>query len=185
MFFEIQVQPEQEAIEKKKREMGWQVYATNGVHTSLEAVVWAYRGQYRVEDDWARLKGRPLGLTPVYLQDEGRIQGLVYLLSVALRVLSLVEWQVRERLQKEGAVLQGVYAGQASRKTARPSAELLLEVMKTISFSVVVVNSQAYALLAPLSDVQNRLLHLWNLPPDLYENVRRGIPTTHVLTSEP
>ena len=48
-----------------------------GVQMSLEQVVWAYRGQYRVEDDWARLKGRPLGVTPVYLQDQERIQGLV------------------------------------------------------------------------------------------------------------
>jgi transposase len=185
VFFEIQVQREEEAIEQKKREMGWQVYSTNGLHASMEAVVWAYRGQYRIENDWSRLKGRPLGLTPVYLQDEERIVGLVYLLSLALRVLSLAEWQVRERLQKECSTIQGVYAGQASRKSARPSAELLLEVMKTISFSVVVVNSQTYALLSPLSDVQKRLLLLWDLPPDLYENVRHHIQTTHPNTSEP
>ncbi len=43
----------------------------------LPQVVWAYRGQYRIEDDWSRLKGRPLGLTPMYLQDEERMQGVV------------------------------------------------------------------------------------------------------------
>jgi transposase len=103
----------------------------------LPQVVWAYRGQYRVEDDWSRLKGRPLGLTPLYLQDEGRIGGLVYLLSLALRLLTLLEWVVRERLRQEGTKLQGVYAGQPGRKTARPSAELLLAAMKAISVSVV------------------------------------------------
>jgi transposase len=142
VFFEIDVSREEGGIQEKQREMGWQVYGTNGLGMSLPQVVWAYRGQYRIEDDWSRLKGRPLGLTPLYLQDEGRIQGLVYLLSLALRVLTLVEWQVRERLQKEGATLQGVYAGQPGRKTARPSAELLLGVMKTISLSVVLVNGQ-------------------------------------------
>ena len=79
VFFEILVQREAGAIEQKKREMGWQVYGTNGVQMSLAQVVWGYRGQYRIENDWSRLKGRPLGLTPVYLQDEGRMQGLVYL----------------------------------------------------------------------------------------------------------
>ncbi len=185
VFFEIQVRRNEEVIQQKQREMGWQVYGTNGVRTSLEQVVWAYRGQYRIEDDWARLKGRPLGLTPVYLQDEGRIQGLVYLLSLALRVLSLVEWQVRENLRKQGAKLQGVYAGQAGRKTARPSAELLLEVMKTISLSVILVSGQTHALLVPLTPVQQRLLELWDLPPDLYENVVRGFPKPPVNTSEP
>jgi transposase len=185
VFFEIQVERQQEAIEQRKQEMGWQVYGTNGEQASIEQVVWAYRGQYRIEDGWARLKGRPLGLTPVYLQDEGRMQGLVYLLSLALRVLTLVEWQVRERLQKEGATIQGVYAGQPSRKTSRPSAELVLEVMRTISLSVIVVNGQTYALLSPLTAAQKQLLLLWDLPPDLYEFVRRGISTTHLHTSEP
>src|SRR4029077_17423279 len=137
--------------------MGWQVYGTNGVGMGLMQVVWAYRGQYRIEDDWSRLKGRPLGLTPMYLTDEQRMQGLVYLLSLALRVLSLLEWVVRERLRQEGAKLQGVYAGQSGRKTDRPSAELLLGAMKTISISVVEVNGQSHVLLAPLTEVQVRL----------------------------
>src|SRR5581483_7666214 len=99
-------------------------------------------------------------LTPLYLQDEGRIQGLVYLLSLALRVLSLVEWVVRERLQKEGAKLQEIYDGQPGRKTARPSAELLLKAMKTISISVVEIDGRRHVLLAPLTKVQERLLEL-------------------------
>jgi transposase len=183
--FVIDIQREDAAIGEKVREMGWQVYGTNGVRMSLPQVVWAYRGQYRIENDWSRLKGRPLGLTPLYLQDEGRIQGLVYLLSLALRVLTLVEWGVRERLRLEGATVQGVYAGQAGRKTSRPSAELLLRVMQTISMSVVEVNGQTHALLSPLTAVQKRLLELWNLPPDLYEKVTRGFPIPPTNTSEP
>jgi transposase len=185
VFFQIDVRREETLIEQKKREMGWQVYATNARGVVLAQVVWAYRGQYRVEDDWSRLKGRPLGLTPMYLQDERRMQGLVYLLSLALRLLSLLEWVVRERLRKEGAKLQGVYAGQPGRKTDRPSAELLLGVMKTISVSVVEVNGQTHALLSPLTEVQIRLLELWDLPPDLYKKVVRGFPIPPPNTSEP
>jgi len=183
--FVIEVQRDDQAIGEKKREMGWQVYGTNGVGLALPQVVWAYRGQYRIENDWSRLKGRPLGLTPLYLQDEGRIQGLVYLLSLALRVLTLVEWVVRERLRQEGSKVQGIYAGQPGRKTARPSAELLLEAMKTISVSVVEVNGQTHALLSPLTEVQERLLELWSLPSDLYEKVARGFPKAPSNTSEP
>jgi transposase len=185
IFFEIEVHRNEVQIEEKKREMGWQVYATNALVMVLAQVVWAYRGQYRIEDDWSRLKGRPLGLTPMYLQDEGRMQGLVYLLSVALRLLTLLEWVVRERLRKEGTKLQGVYAGQPGRKTNRPSAELLLRTMKTISVSVVEINGQTHALLSPLTEVQIRLLDLWGLPPDLYEKLVRGFPIPPVAISEP
>ena len=153
--FAIDVCRDEARIEEKKREMGWQVYGTNALALALPPVVWAYRGQYRIEDDWSRLKGRSLGLTPVYLQDEERIQGLVCLLSLALRVLTLVEWVVRERLCQERARLQGIYAGQPGRKTDRPSAELLLGVLKTISISVVEVNGRIHALLSPLTEVQN------------------------------
>jgi transposase len=183
--FQIEVRRAATQIEEKKRERGWQVYGTNALTLALPQVVWAYRGQYRVEDDWSRLKGRPLGLTPLYLQDEERIQGLVYLLSLALRLLTLLEWVVRERLRQEGTKLQGIYAGQPGRKTARPSAELLLTAMKTISMSVVEVNGQIHALLSPLTEVQRRLLALWDMPPDLYEKVAGGFPTPTTNTSEP
>lgn len=185
VFFTIEVQRPQTRIEEKKREMGWQVYASNARTLPLVQVVWAYRGQYRIENDWSRLKGRPLGLTPMYLQDERRRQGLVHLLSLGLRLLTLLEWVVRERLRKEGAKLQGVYAGQPGRKTDRPSAELLLRAMKTISISVVEVNGRAHALLSPLTAVQKRLLELWGLPPDLYEQVLRGFPLSPVNRNEP
>jgi transposase len=74
----------------------------------------------------------------------------VYLLSLALRVLTLLEWVARERLRQEGRKLQGVYAGQPGRQTTRPSAELLLGAMKTISVSVVEVNGRVHALLSSL-----------------------------------
>jgi transposase len=183
--FTIEVRRDATALEEKNREMGWQVYSTNALEMSLTQVVWAYRGQYRIEDDWSRLKGRPLGLTPVYLQDEDRMQGLVYLLSLALRVLTLVEWQVREGLRKKGVKLQGVYAGQPGRKTTRPSAELLLGVMKTITLSAIEIDGQTYTLLSPLTDVQKQLLELWDLPPDLYEKLTAGFSISTQNTSEP
>jgi transposase len=183
--FAIDVQANEAVIEERQRELGWQVYGTNQVTLVLAQVVWAYRGQYRIEDDWSRLKGRSLGLTPLYLQDEERIQGLVYLLSLALRVLTLVEWEVREQLRQEGVKLQGIYAGQPGRKTARPSAELLLRVLKTISVSMVAINGEVHVLLSPLTDVQRRLLELWHLPPDLYEQVVNRFPKPPPNTSEP
>jgi transposase len=183
--FVIEVQRDETRIQEKKREMGWQVYATNGLARVLAEVVWAYRGQYRIENDWSRLKGRSLGLTPLYLQDEGRIQGLVYLLSLALRVLTLVEWVVREQLRQEGSKVHDVYAGQPGRQTARPSAELLLKVMKTISVSVIEVNGQRHALLSPLTEVQKRLLELWDMPSDLYKKLAREFPKSPSNLSEP
>ena len=77
------------------------------------------------------------------------------------------------------------YAGQPKRESGRPSAELLLGALKTISVSVVEVNGQTYTLLTPLTDLQKRLLLLWDLPPDLYQMLVRFFPLPPPNTSEP
>src|SRR6476619_2157464 len=141
--------------------MGWRVYATNQLPLNLAGVVWGYRGQNRLEDNWSRLKGQPLGLTPMYLQHESRIQGLVLLLSLALRLLTLLEWTVRKKLQDKGETLRGLYAGQAGRQAKRPSAELLLRAFKGISLAIVEVAGQRTAHVPPLTTLQQKLLDLW------------------------
>jgi hypothetical protein len=181
----VEVYRDDEAVAARKREMGWQVYACDDPGLGLAEVVWAYRGQYRIENDWSRLKGRTLGLTPMYLQDEQRMQGLVHILSLCLRVLALLEWVAREGLKATGEVLRGVYPGQAGRKTSTPSAELLLEAMKTIRISVVEVAGQAYVLISPLTDVQTKLLRLWGLPANTYDVVCGNFPKTPPNMSEP
>jgi transposase len=167
----VEVSWQQKVIDAVKREMGWRVYATNHLKMGLAAVVWAYRGQNRLEKDWSRLKGRPLSLTPLYLQDESRIQGLVLLLSLGVRLLTLLEGTVRQRLGEAKQTLTGVYPGQPGRQTRRPSAELLLRVFKGVSLAVVKLAGQQVVHVTPLTPVQKRLLELWDLPADLYQNL--------------
>jgi len=166
----------EEEIERAKREMGWRVYATNDGRLNLAGVVWGYRGQNRLEDNWSRLKGQPLGLTPMYLQYESRIQGLVLLLSLALRLLTLLEWTVRKKLQEKGETLKGLYAGQPGRQAKRPSAELLLQAFKGISLAIVEAAGQRAAHIPPLTALQQKLLDLWELPPDLYHRLTLHFP---------
>ena len=121
-----------------------------------------------MEDNYARLKGQPLGLTPMYLQHESRIMGLVLLLSLALRLLSVLEWSLRKKLQEQGQTLKGLYPGQPGRQAKRPSAELLLRAFKGINLTILLVAGQLVSYVTTLSALQLRLLELWDLPSDLY-----------------
>ena len=172
----LEVSRHEEAITEAKRDMGWRVYATNQLPLNLAGVVWGYRGQNRLEDNWSRLKGQPLGLTPMYLQHESRIQGLVLLLSLALRLLTLLEWRVRKKLQERKETLKGLYPGQPGRQAKRPSAELLLQAFKGISLAIVEVAGQRAAHIPPLKTLQQKLLDLWELPPDLYLRLTLHFP---------
>ena len=93
------------AVEEAIRWLGWRVYATNQpkVMLPLEQAVLAYREEYLVERGFGRVKGKPLSLSPMYVQSDQRATGLVRLLSIGLRVLTLVEfrfasiWQTRKQ----------------------------------------------------------------------------------------
>jgi transposase len=165
-----------EVIDQAKQEMGWRVYGTNQLPLSLTGVVWGYRGQNRLEGNWSRLKGQPLGLTPLYLQYEDRIVGLVLLLSLALRLLSVLEWTVRKKLQENKETLKGLYAGQPGRQAKRPSAELLLKAFEGISLVIVQAGEQVTAHVTPLTALHKQLLVLWDLPRDLYLRLTLHFP---------
>jgi len=167
----LAVRRDEAAIKAVKEQMGWRIYATNQPRLSLSAVVLAYREQYRVEDGISRLKGRPLGLAPMYLQTESRMIGLIHLLTIALRILTLSEFRVRRQLQTEGGTLTGIYAGQKGRQTARPSAELLLEALRGIDGVVGMVNGQFVTYLRPLTATQLRILSLLGLDSLLYDKL--------------
>jgi transposase len=62
----------------------------------------------------------------MYLSRDQRVVGLIRLLSLGLRVLTLVEFEVRRSLQQAKEQLAGLYAGQPKRTTARPTTELIL-----------------------------------------------------------
>jgi transposase len=95
----IEVCGDEGALEAAVRRLGWRVYGTNqpGASLALAQAVLAYRSEYQVERSLGRLKGRPLSLTPMYVQRDDHATGLIRLLSIALRVLTLVEFVGRRQ----------------------------------------------------------------------------------------
>jgi transposase len=169
----LQVQVDQPMVAEATRRFGWRVYATNqsAAALPLEKAVLAYREEYLVERGFGRLKGRPLSLTPMYLQSDQRATGLIRLLSIGLRVLSLTEFQVRRRLAEQKGRLAGLYAGNPKRTTSRPTAEALLESFKEITLSVITLSQQTLCHLTALSELQKQILALLDLPTDIYDRL--------------
>jgi len=166
----LSVKQNEETIEQVVRSLGWRVYATNAPQDmlSLEQAVLAYREEYLVERNFGRLKGKPLSLTPMYLEDDRRATGLTRLLSIGLRVLALIEHVARSQLDKAGEKLCGLYAGNPRRATERPTTEMLLRAFKDIFLSFVQIEGRSYCHITPLSELQSKILGLLNLSSSIY-----------------
>src|SRR6266536_467997 len=169
----LRLRIEEQASERAVRAYGRRGYVTNHPQQtlSLEQTVLAYREEYLVERGFGRLKGKPLSLSPMYVQSDQRATGLIHLLSLALRLLTLLEWRCRQRLAEQHESVAGLYAGNPKRTTSRPTAEALLQAFRLIHLSVVTLGQQIHRHITPLSEVQQRILARLGVSPTLYEQL--------------
>ena len=171
--YQLQLSRDETAIEAQYRTMGWRLYVLNAPaeQFSLAQAVLAYRGTANIERNFSRLKGRPLGLRPVYLQREDHLKGLVRLLSLALRILTLTEFVARRALEADNQALAGLYPGNPKQQTQRPTSERLLAAFKDITLSLVQLPGQTIVHITPLTPLQSRILSLLSLSPVIYTDL--------------
>jgi len=161
------------------------VFACNDPGLGLAEAVLAYREEYLIERGFNRLRGKRLGMTPLFLSSTTRIKGLVRLLGIALRVLCLVEFAVRKALQEEGAKLDGIYAGNPKRATARPTTEMMLVAFRGLYLNVVSFNGVDRCRMTPLNAVQTRILGLIGFPATIYQGIEMQSGKLAVKMGEP
>lgn len=168
--YQLHIQLDSDAITALEGSHGWRLYVTNCSvdQLSLADAVLTYRQSPSFERGFSRLKNRPLGLRPLYLHREDHIIGLVRLLSIALRLLTLIEFVARRELQTQDEKLAGLYEGNPNRQTNRPTTERLLRAFGNISLTLMNLPGQKIVHVTPLTPLQSRILSLLGLPPSIY-----------------
>jgi transposase len=166
--FKLQYQTQSVSIEEAKKLCGWRIYVTNASQErlSLTQAVTYYREQWQLEHGFHRFKRGNLPALPIYLQDEKRIIGLMSLLTIALRLFTLVEFVVRKQLQtQESSQLAGLYAGNPKRKTSNPTTEQLLRAFNGVTLYFL---KDGTAEISPLNPLQETILDLMRIPISIY-----------------
>jgi transposase len=171
--YTIKCERDENALTSAIDHLGWRVYATNQKtgETTLEQAVEAYRDEYRVERCFERLKGHPFSLAPMYVQRDDHRVGLVRLLTIALRVLTLLEGVVRKNLQKQKKELAGLYAGNPKRRTAQPTAEHLLKAFDEVTLTIVSTSTFTQRHITQLSLLQQQILSLLGFTSAIYSQL--------------
>ena len=173
-----EVQPNEAAIEQAKARQGWRVQVTNlpASRWNLREAVLLYNGGWSVERDFHLLKDQPLGIQPLFVREEEQIVGLTRLLTIALRVLTLSELQVRSGLSETEEALSGLYEGQPHRATAYPTAGRCLKAISRMEITAMRVESGNDVLwhLTELPPLLKRIMKLLHLSPTLYTRLTKA-----------
>lgn len=151
---------------------GWRIYVTNTpeARLSLRESVRYYRSEWLVERGFHRFKNGALPALPIYLQLPERIQGLMFLLTVALQALTLLEYVIRRALAKQGETLAGLVPGNPKMKTARPTAERILSQFDNLHLLVNETSRKVSGFLVEQpSPLQCRILELLGLSPKIHD----------------
>ncbi len=153
---------------------GWKAFVTNATkeRLSLSAAVLCYRNEYRVERIFNRLKSR-LNIAPLFVQRDDQVEGLTYLLTLGVRVLSLMEFVVRRSLEHAGTQLPDLHPENRRKTTDKPTSERILKAFSGISLSIIKtpVGNEIRRCLTPLSALQQNILRRLGLDPFIYQQL--------------
>ena len=163
------------AIAARQRDFGWQIQLTNAPATQLTAVqaTLFYREGWHIEHSFHKVKDRPVGLSPLFVWREDQILGLTRLLTLALRLMTLIESQVARGLTADDTALTGLYEGQPKRATRRPTASRLLKAVSRAEITLTEVRMTDHTewYLTPLPPWLSQVMRYLKLPADLYESL--------------
>jgi transposase len=165
--------------------LGWQVYVSNTVPDQYDVptLVAAYHQQPVHERTFSRLKTRNLHLRPVFVRDETRIAGLVWLLCLALRILVLTEQRLRTAIQEQGTELAGLNPASRTQATTTPTTERVIRAFRNLTVTVVTGVGWEQRHVSALTTTQQQILALLGLPSDLY--ARLGQPPGNLALQMP
>jgi transposase len=166
------------AIQAAKERLGWRVQVTNMLSTRADwmTCVLLYNQGWSVERDFHMVKDLPLGIQPLFVHREDQITGLIRLLTIALRILTLIEIVVRSKLEVADEKVVGLYEGQPNRQTGRPTATRMLKAIARleISWMRVETGGQVTWHVERLPPLLCRILGLLSLPESLYTRLPPG-----------
>src|SRR5882724_10299103 len=162
---------QEDAIAALSQRFGWKAFVTNAgpKRLSLQEAVLCYRNEYRVERIFHRLKSR-VHIAPLFVKLNEQIEGLTYLLTLGVRVLTVTEFVLRRSLETAQARLPGLHPENKQKMTDTPTAERILNALSDISLTIIknAAGEDILRRLTPLSGVQEDILQRLGLGATLY-----------------
>ena len=168
--FKLDITINETAKAEHLEKLGWRAYACNAPVERLNTtqVVECYRDEYKIEHKFDELLNRITALMPVYLGIPARIKGLIRLLLLALKYVSLIQYQVRAELKTTKQTVKELYPGNPGRATDKPTTNMILKAFNHIHLTVVSIEDKIHVKISDLKPIQLKILELLKIPPEIY-----------------
>jgi transposase len=166
----LTVTRQEAAIVTHQKTLGWRAYVsdTTAEQLNLKQALLTYRDEWLIEHGFHRLKGAPLSLDPLFVKKDDQVVGLTNLLSLAVRVLTLIEFVVRRNLKQNKEKLTGLIENNPKKGIDNPTTERLLTVFDEITLTTVRMSDRLVQHVTPLTALQTRILELLGLSAVVY-----------------
>jgi transposase len=161
-------------IIEKVNSFGWKTFVTDASSDRLcfGDVIRMYRNQYRVEQVFNKLKSR-LNIAPLYVKRSDQIKGMTNLLTLAVRVYTLIEYVVRRSLAEKKEAVSGLYCGNPKKSTDKPTYEKILKAFSNISLTIFKTENGVEKQLIPLNQTQTEILRHLGMEVTIYTDLEK------------
>jgi len=153
---------------------GWKAFVTNAPpeRLALSDAILCSRNEYRIERLFNRLKSR-VHIAPLFVKRNDQIEGLTSLLTLGVRVLTVMEFALRRSLQNDHTKLPGLHPENKTKMTDTPTAERILKAFVDVSLTIIknAAGEDILRRLTPRSAVQEDILQRLGLGASLYRQL--------------
>ena len=165
---------DEKKIDEQKKRFGWKAFVTDLLvdALSLEDAVLTYRNEYRVERIFNRLKSR-LNIAPLFVRKDDQIEGLAYLLTLGVRVLTLIEFVIHRSLKQDNTGLAGMHPENGRKLANKPSAERIQKAFSKINLTIIrdMAGNVILRSLTPLTSLQEEIMQRLKIHPSVYHQL--------------
>lgn len=153
---DVELENNPEFIHQEIQKMGRFVLATNDLALSPDTLLEYYKEQGVVERGFRFLKDKSFRVAEVFLKKNSRIQALAMIMVLCLFIYSMVEFRLRQALERTGETV----ISQTKKQTQRPTLKWVFFLFRRVREFSVLVDDRCITKIANLSTDLRKILAL-------------------------
>ena len=169
----IKVERNEDEVNQKKNKCGWRPMVTNTSKEKLsfQAAIETYRAEWTLERCFRISKKSHLGISPLYLRKDKRLKGITRLLSIGVRIITLLEYHICKNLKETEETILGLDVAHPNKAIKTPTAQSIFKKFcrEKIMLSRVIVNGKIYWGITQMSETVRKVLIHLKIPLEVYE----------------